>query len=128
MEPRSIEPTDIRIDDTVRAEANATTVEGRVTSFDGFKIVIGGIVRLERGVWYWTLLSRPAPPREIGSRWRDPETGVVYIRTDETDPGRVHYVSYANRSLIASENILIPVYETIDAEIIARLVPLDGAS
>jgi hypothetical protein len=76
------------------------------------------------------LLDRPEPPREAGSRWRDPETGAEYVKTDTDVPGGIEFLCYAQgpRSSRSGKSYRGAELNAWDADIIARLVPLDDES
>lgn len=117
MEPRAIAPQDIRVGDEVVARRVDCRVEGVVTQVGDMYIYIGWAqpIGARTSEWTFTIIDRPEPPRQAGSRWRDPIDGGLYVRTDGT---LSEYVRY-NIGLIGS-------CLTTGDPVIARLVPLDG--
>ena len=84
MEPRAIAPQDIRVGDRVRAERTEPTgdriiVEFTVVSIDRLWINGQDISRSFSSPSVWTLLDRPEPPREVGSRWAAAAHHVVVV-------------------------------------------------
>lgn len=129
MEPRAIDPKDIRVGDRVRLTQDREFTVTQCKEVGGWSG--GGFIAGDPGhTWgwgsgAWTLLDRPEPLREPWSRWLDPETGTEYARTDETSPVGLHYVPVVCKQGVSREP-LCPTWGR-DAEVIARLVPLDGA-
>lgn len=123
MEPRSIEPQDIRVGDRVRLEDHlgddVRTVEFTVSDRDG-DMLYSASARYgagDSGTHTWTLLDRPEPDRLVGPHWRDPETGAEYVRTDGR--GAAAYWRYRH-----GENAPHRLIDGRDDRIIARLVPI----
>lgn len=126
MEPKAIAPQDIRVGDRVRAEYHAgAVIEDTITQVGTFIWgTVSSFSRQPNGVDRYprlVLLDRPEPPREVGSRWRDPETGAEYVRTDDT---QYRYVRYRMGNPPGG---VVELWSMCDgSDIIARLVPLDG--
>lgn len=120
MEPRAIEPQEIRVGDKVRLTREFTVVAAAPGFIESDTFTYGP------RLYDWTLLDRPEPPREVGSHWRDPETDVEYVFTDfvRQDCGGALYVPYRNSR---GATAVAAGWSGRDGAIIARLVPLDGA-
>jgi hypothetical protein len=132
----AIDPEDIRVGDKVRQKitwnwgiaTNEFVVKSIRTAasirwFTPEGSEYGGMLDADNVTW--ELLERPEPPRVVGSHWRDPGTDVEYVLTDfvREGGGGALYVSYRNSrggTAVASR------WSDRDAEIVARLVPLDG--
>lgn len=137
--PRPIEPGEVKIGQTVRAEcrtgAYATIVEGVVSAMEGDRIGLGvdsddnSRRYLTGSAYSWDLLAEaPNPAPAVGSRWRDPETGAEYVAADTGDDSS--YVAYR----CGEGDLRLLFVEHVDgcADTIARLIPIpdhgDGCS
>ena len=121
--PRPIEPGEIRVGQTVRAEcrtgAYATIVEGVVSAIEGDRIGLGvnsddnSRRYLTGSAYSWTLLAdAPAPDPAVGSRWASPDSFNEFVYTSE---GR--YLGYRGAYQSA---VLDPNFET-DRAVLAKL-------
>lgn len=113
MEPKPIEPQDIRVGDRVRATLSH---DGTVTGVDDDLVYIDRWGHL-LDAYTIELLERPEPERPVGSHWRDPETGAEYVQSDS---GYTTLRRYRQGST-KSEELLAAGYNDLDTEIIARL-------
>ena len=125
MTPTPIDPKDIRLGDVVRTTFTVTSVR------DGYF----GNSRASFGCepndclapdpeLTWELVARP---REPGSFWQDPVTGVVYVKTDEDDGPTwfATYRAFRNRKEDAGVQAELLAHPTFarDHAVIARLIP-----
>ena len=120
--PRSIDPKDIRVGDRISMQGSDGNTEYAYTFTvadirDGLLVDANG-QRYSPANGYVQIVDRPEPPRKVGSRWRDPETGAQYIKTDHPEYLR-YRAGHVGADSRLDENC------TDDREIIARLVPVD---
>lgn len=91
--PQSIEWSDVRVGDVIRAERDAAgvhvTYEGPVMQISNDRVVLGTDIQDPWQVLTrhhaLTLISRPAPERPPGSLWWHEGTESAWVATDEDD-------------------------------------------